>query len=789
MWFMCARICSAFLLWTVSATANPTFANAVTNGIVDIAGLSEASGVVASRNNPGVLWTHNDSGHPAQIYAIDTQGRLLGTYDVPGNTDNEDIAIGPGPVANVQYLYIGDIGDNASARANIQVYQFPEPEVYARQYTNPPSGVAMKGARTLTITYPDGAHNAEAMFVDPITGDLFIATKQTPSRLYTATKAQTDTSTNFVLTFLGTFDFDVPSAADISPYGHEIIVRQENYAYLYVRTNGQSISDALGGTPTSIPVTGVADGEPNGEAIGFDAIGSGYFTLSDSATVQPLRYFARTSDDAPAVAPLNLISLGSNWKYLDNGSNQSTSWRNPSFDDSGWSNGLAQLGYGDGDEQTVVGYGGDANSKYITTYFRTKFLVSNAGDLTNLLIKLVVDDGAAIFLNGVPVCYYHVATNAIWGAAAVPEQPTELEDTWFTFPVDPALLFNGTNMLAAEVHQRAGNSSDISFDLQLVGSGRGAAYESFNYPLGTSLVLITNSVGQWWSAAGSGTSNVTVINDNLTVAGLSSSMGSAMQFGAQDGPSGRFNLIAKVTTGTLYYSLALKVTNLGMLSYTGGPIAAFNNSRGTQGNTPSVLGTRILTRAIGSDSFNVGVAKNSTSTTDWVWATNIFNLGETIFLAGSYTFNSSSSSDDVSFLWINPSPTDFGSNPAPAPTLSATTGPDINANQIFSFVFLQSGQNNTNEPAAMIADELRIGTTWASVTPRGTMPPRLNIARIGGKTVLSWSLTAPEYSLETAVSLAITSTWTAVSSPVSILGDQFLATNAISPNAFFRLRK
>src|SRR5438309_1605081 len=95
-----------FSLWTAGAIASPTFANAVTNGIVNIAGLTEASGVAASRNNPGVLWTHNDSGHPAQIYALDTQGRLLGTYAVPGNTDNEDIAIGPGPVPNVDYLYV-----------------------------------------------------------------------------------------------------------------------------------------------------------------------------------------------------------------------------------------------------------------------------------------------------------------------------------------------------------------------------------------------------------------------------------------------------------------------------------------------------------------------------------------------------------------------------------------------------------------------------------------------------------------------------------------------------------
>ena len=158
--------CVILLLSAAPALANPTFANAVTNGTVNIAGLTEASGVAASRNNANVLWTHNDSGHPAQVFALDTQGRLLGTYAIPGNTDNEDIGIGPGPVTNVLYLYVADIGDNSASRSSIKIYQIPEPAVYARQYTNPITAM-MKGARTITLTYPDGPRDAEAIFIDP----------------------------------------------------------------------------------------------------------------------------------------------------------------------------------------------------------------------------------------------------------------------------------------------------------------------------------------------------------------------------------------------------------------------------------------------------------------------------------------------------------------------------------------------------------------------------------------------------------------------------------------------
>src|SRR4051794_40528468 len=290
MWLCVAALLGTFGIPT-SLPAAPGFAGAVTNGIVNVSGLTEASGIAASRRNPEVLWTHNDAGNPAQVFALDTQGRLLGTYSIPGNTDTEDIAVGPGPITNVSYLYLGDIGDNNAARANIKVYQIPEPAVYGWQYTNPVTS-GMKGARSITFTYPDGAHNAESLFVDPITGDLFIVTKTTTtSRIYTAPKSQLDTNNSFTLTFVRTIAFDVPNAADISPTGGEIVVRQEDFAKLWIRTNGQSISSAFDGPAISIPVTGVANGEPNGEAIGFDANGSGYYTISEGAA-QPLRYFA-----------------------------------------------------------------------------------------------------------------------------------------------------------------------------------------------------------------------------------------------------------------------------------------------------------------------------------------------------------------------------------------------------------------------------------------------------------------------------------------------------------------
>lgn len=456
------------LMFPHFAFAAPTFANGVTNGIVNVPDLIEASGIVASRNNPGVLWTENDGGNAPVVNALDYQGRNLGTYALPDNVDNEDIGIGPGPVTNVSYLYVMDIGDNNSDRGSIAIYQTPEPAVYSWQTNNSVSYRAMKGTRTIALTYPDGAHDAEAAFVDSVTGDFFVLTKANPSSIYSAPKALLDTSDNIALTFVRSLDFKKPNGVDISPLGNEILVRQENFAQVFTRTNGQSISSVFNEPSNGIPVIGEANGEPNGEAIGFDYYGGGYFTLSDSEPtgVQPLYYFARTSFDGPT-PPRMLVPLAATWKYLANGSDQGTAWRNAEFNDSAWNTGSAQLGYGDGDEQTVVSYGPDANNKYITTYFRKKIVVTNANRIASATLKLVASDGARVFLNGTPVADLNLNSAAAYTTPAAP-MPVALRDTWQSFAVDPGLLREGTNMLAVEVHLASPSGYSLSFDLQLV---------------------------------------------------------------------------------------------------------------------------------------------------------------------------------------------------------------------------------------------------------------------------------------------------------------------------------
>ncbi|MFW6154449.1 MAG: lamin tail domain-containing protein [Planctomycetota bacterium] len=166
-----------------------------------------------------------------------------------------------------------------------------------------------------------------------------------------------------------------------------------------------------------------------------------------------------------------ILGAGAVWTYLDDGSNQGTAWRDPSFDDSSWDEGPAQLGYGDGDEATVVSYGPDSSSKYITTYFRHTFTVDDASDYLDLSVRLLRDDGAVVYLNGTEIVRDSMPSGTIsytTGADVVAAGGDE--NTFWVFSGIENLLVDGENVLAVEVHQSSGSSSDISFDLMLQGS-------------------------------------------------------------------------------------------------------------------------------------------------------------------------------------------------------------------------------------------------------------------------------------------------------------------------------
>jgi hypothetical protein len=167
---------------------------------------------------------------------------------------------------------------------------------------------------------------------------------------------------------------------------------------------------------------------------------------------------------------VTLVPQGSAWKYWDTGT-EPANWVAPAFNDSSWPSGPAKLGYGDGDEATVVSFGSNANNKYITTFFRRSFSVSNAASVSALKVGLRRDDGAIVYLNGTEVFRSNMPEGDISFTTLASDVVGGVDETTFyERAVDPSLLVEGINVLAVRVHQVNATSSDLSFDLYLTGT-------------------------------------------------------------------------------------------------------------------------------------------------------------------------------------------------------------------------------------------------------------------------------------------------------------------------------
>lgn len=207
-----------------------------------------------------------------------------------------------------------------------------------------------------------------------------------------------------------------------------------------------------------------------GTRVAIDGSGSLYYTLDGSdprlpdGSISPRALLLDGSNDDSTV----LLQKQSSWLYLDDGSNQGTAWRASGFDDGGWASGQGELGYGDGDENTVLDYGGDVNNKYVTSYFRKTINVSDPGEFDAFKFEVKRDDGAIIYVNGVEV----QRMNFDEGVTVTYDMFAQLaadENSYFEFTVDPSYFVAGENTIAVEIHQAGGNSSDISFDMRLSG--------------------------------------------------------------------------------------------------------------------------------------------------------------------------------------------------------------------------------------------------------------------------------------------------------------------------------
>ena len=246
-------------------------------GRLQIPELTELSGLAASARNRGLLWAHNDSGDAPLLYCLRPSGAGCGVWRVNGAQaiDWEDIAAAPNE-AGEPSLYIADIGDNSRSRATVSIYRVGEPDVDAA-----------RSARTLrpetfTFTYPDRAHDAEAIVVNRDTGDLYVITKDYSSRsvVFVARAPLVDrTELERVTSMKISGLLSDRTGASLSPNGRRIVFSTYGGGYELQLPDGRHFDSIWGQQPVEVDL----GPHEQGEAVTYTLSGDSIISASEGA--------------------------------------------------------------------------------------------------------------------------------------------------------------------------------------------------------------------------------------------------------------------------------------------------------------------------------------------------------------------------------------------------------------------------------------------------------------------------------------------------------------------------
>ena len=251
----------------------------ITSGPSQLPGISEASGLTLSRKVPDLLWSHNDSGAPV-VFRIDRSG-VRDQVRIPKATviDWEDISAARCPDGDC--LYIADIGDNRRTRRNVTIYRVPEPD---------PTVMETAAADAFIAVYPDGPHDAEALFV--VDAGLFIITKDADGGLYRLPQPLTS-NTPMTLQRTGTLGLRHVTDADASPDGRFVAVRTNDEVVFYRTTDLTNGGETPHGTRVSLRRLQ----EPQGEGVALGRNGEVYLASEGAARAGTLISMRCTLDE------------------------------------------------------------------------------------------------------------------------------------------------------------------------------------------------------------------------------------------------------------------------------------------------------------------------------------------------------------------------------------------------------------------------------------------------------------------------------------------------------------
>jgi hypothetical protein len=273
--------------------------------------------------------------------------------------------------------------------------------------------------------------------------------------------ALTSSDISFDLELAGNVTFQPPTVTIASPVDGAVI----GSSNVVVTANASDTDGSV--TMVEFLVNGVSAGIATSPPFTFTHVNTTPGTYSLTAVaIDSTGVNATSAPVTISVVPW-LVPSSAEWKYLDDGSEPGTAWIVRGFNDSGWSNGVAQLGFGEGDETTLLRRFSElTGTNGIAYYFRHAFTVANPSAITTLSLRLLRDDGAIVYLNGTEVFRSNMPTGAVNSATLA---SGVAEDSFLrAVRVPPHLLVSGLNVIAAEVHQVNLTSSDVSFDLELL---------------------------------------------------------------------------------------------------------------------------------------------------------------------------------------------------------------------------------------------------------------------------------------------------------------------------------
>lgn len=254
------------------------FEMGVSKGLIDNPMLTEVSGLASSIANPGMFWVNNDSGDEPRIYLIDSAANLVAIVRLEGaeNRDWEEVAIGRGPDPNLNYVYIGEIGDNQAQYPTKHIYRILDFKINQAEKV---IDTLISEVDHLEITLPDGQRDSEAFLVDPISNNLYLFSKREEKINLYEINNWSKGNLSIKAKFLLQLPFTQITAADISKDGSEILIKNYENVYYWKRDVSKPLISVFESSARVLPYAQ----EPQGEAIAFDIFGMGYFTVSEFA--------------------------------------------------------------------------------------------------------------------------------------------------------------------------------------------------------------------------------------------------------------------------------------------------------------------------------------------------------------------------------------------------------------------------------------------------------------------------------------------------------------------------